>query len=67
MKNFLPLTSAIAFAGFLFLPFIVEITGSIMFVVSFTLILSADYGRRLNPLPVPATVRRSRESLRLAA
>jgi len=67
MKNFLPLTSAIAFAAFLFLPFIAEITGSIAFVAGLALVLSADYGRRLNPLPSPATVRRSPESLRLAA
>ena len=67
MKNFLPLTSAIAFAAFLFLPFIAEIAGSIAFLASMTLILSADYGRRLKPLPTTATVRRSRETLRLAA
>ena len=68
MKTLLPLTFAVAFAAFLLLPFRAEITGSLSFVASIALVLSADYGRRLNPLPVPATAsRRSRESLRLAA
>ena len=67
MKNFLPIASSIAFAGFLVLPLNAEITGSFSFVVSLALVLGADYGRRLNPLPVPTTARRSRETLRLAA
>jgi hypothetical protein len=67
MKTLLPLIFAVAFAAFLVLPFRAEITGSLSFVASMALVLSADYGRRLNPLPVPATGRRSRESLRLAA
>ena len=67
MKTLLPLTFAVAFAAFLLLPFRAEITGSLSFIASMALVLSADYGRRLNPLPVPATGRRNRESLRLAA
>jgi hypothetical protein len=67
MKTLLPLIFAVAFAAFLVLPFRAEITGSLSFVASMALVLSADYGRRLNPLPVPVTGRRSRESLRLAA
>ena len=68
MKTLLPLTFAVAFAAFLLLPFRAEITGSLSFIASMALVLSADYGRRLNPLPVPATAsRRTRESLRLAA
>jgi hypothetical protein len=67
MKSLLPFFFVAAFATFLILPFPAEITGSLTFITGLALVLSADYGRRLNPLPIHVAARRTRESLRLAA
>jgi hypothetical protein len=67
MKTVFTLTAAAAFAAFLILPFAAEITISVSFVATLALILTADYGRRLNRVPEYCTGGRSRESLRLAA
>jgi hypothetical protein len=68
MKSLIPLTYAAALAAFLVLPLNAEITGSLSFMASLAMILSADYGRRLSPLSVPTAARpATREPLRLAA
>jgi hypothetical protein len=67
MKSFLSLTSVAASAAFFVLPISAEFAISLSFVAGFALVLTADYGRRLNSLPCYCTASRSRESLRLAA
>jgi hypothetical protein len=78
MKTFLPLTAAVSFAAFVTLPFTAEIAISLSFATSLASIFAADYGRRLNPLPLHRTSGRhgghpsnsevsTRERLRLAA
>jgi hypothetical protein len=67
MKTILPLVTAAAFIAFLILPISAEIAGSALFAASLALVISADYGRRVDSLPQYSTTRRSREALRLAA
>jgi hypothetical protein len=67
MKTFLSLTPAVSLAAFFALPVNAEIAVAFPFLASFALVLTADYGRRLDSLPRYCTAGRSRESLRLAA
>ena len=67
MKTFLSLASVAALAAFFVLPISAEVAISLAFLAGFALVVTADYGRRLNALPCYCTASRSRESLRLAA
>lgn len=54
-------------AALLFAPVPATLPGSILFVTGLALIIRADYGRKLEPLTVPAATRRRNERLPLAA